>query len=363
MYPCSSDPRQIQSRSNSLFRLRLGLLLRLRILFLFLLLLAQLLVRLALQARLLRRRLLNRFEEALHSTLLRRLHVLLQFGGTVADSVLAEVLLLDEKLDESFDVWCFPLEVAFGGVGGADVRLEEEEASVSEGPVVGNGELLLVVLDVSNHAFEVLVVADQFEGGGGADALDGVEVVAAEEDAEIDELHLLVLYVSPSEGIPYLLPLHAETLHDLVQVDLQNWLFALLAEGEMPQQNGCVECERVHILTCSGIDLSTPRQRCTLCLRLSWRNDVWNAHQLQQPLALLVVLPRDSDRPSRELLHVFCCACLFGFLGRSVSFRFPLESLCKLAGFEFRRRAVEDVEGLDAIVNHAESTVEEAHEM
>jgi hypothetical protein len=46
----------------------------------------------------------------------------------------------------------------------------------------------LVGFDVGDDAFEVLVVADEFEGGGGADTLDWVEVVAAKEDAEVDEL-------------------------------------------------------------------------------------------------------------------------------------------------------------------------------
>jgi hypothetical protein len=45
---------------------------------------------------------------------------------------------------------------------------------------------------VRDDAFEVLVVADEFEGRGGADAFDGVEVVAAEEDAKVDELEVLV---------------------------------------------------------------------------------------------------------------------------------------------------------------------------
>jgi hypothetical protein len=52
----------------------------------------------------------------------------------------------------------------------------------------------LVVFDVLDDAFEVFVIADEFEGSGGADAFDGVEVVATEEDAEVDEL--LVVSVS-----------------------------------------------------------------------------------------------------------------------------------------------------------------------
>jgi hypothetical protein len=120
------------------------------------------------------------------------LHVLLQLGGAIPDSVFIEVLLFDQELDEAFDIGSFPLEVAFGCVGGADVGFEEELAGVGEGPVFREGELLLVGLDMSDYAFEVLVVADQFEGGGGADALDGIKVIAAEKDAEINELGLSV---------------------------------------------------------------------------------------------------------------------------------------------------------------------------
>jgi hypothetical protein len=103
------------------------------------------------------------------------------------------VLLFDEVLDETLDVGCFPLEVALWGVGGAHIWLEEEETCVGEWPVVGNGELLLTGLEVLDYAFEVLVVADEFYGRRGADALDRVEVVAAEEDAEVDELDVISL--------------------------------------------------------------------------------------------------------------------------------------------------------------------------
>jgi hypothetical protein len=42
--------------------------------------------------------------------------------------------------------------------------------------------------DVFDDAFKVRVLADEFESRTGADAFDGIEVVAAEEDAEVDEL-------------------------------------------------------------------------------------------------------------------------------------------------------------------------------
>ena len=118
------------------------------------------------------------------------------------------MLLLDEELDQALDIGRLPLEVALGGVSGADVGFEEELAGVGEGPVFGEGELLLVGLDVCDDAFEGFVVADELEGGGGADAFDGVEVVAAEEDAEIDELGLSVFGLGAGGGWPYLLALH-----------------------------------------------------------------------------------------------------------------------------------------------------------
>jgi hypothetical protein len=120
------------------------------------------------------------------------------------------MLLLDEELDQPFDVRRFPLQVAFWGVGGAHIGLEEERAGVGEGPVFGEGEFVLGGLDMGHYAFEVLVIADEFEGGGGADAFDGVEVIAAEEDTEVDELWLLVLGVSVKERL--ILPVRAPLL-------------------------------------------------------------------------------------------------------------------------------------------------------
>jgi hypothetical protein len=59
----------------------------------------------------------------------------------------------------------------------------------------------LVGFDVGDNAFEVLVVADEFEGGGGADAFDGVEVVAAEKDTEVDELRMSIPSMSIEEWL------------------------------------------------------------------------------------------------------------------------------------------------------------------
>jgi hypothetical protein len=170
--------------------LRLGLLLRLCILLLFLLLGLELLVRFALEARLLLGRLLNRFEEALQSALLRRLHVLGQLGGAAAHAVFVEMLLFDEEFDKAFDVRGFPFHVALCRVGGAHVGLEEELARVGVGPVFGDC-VLAAALQVLDYVLEVLVLADKLQCGAWADALDGVEVVAAEEDTKVNELVII----------------------------------------------------------------------------------------------------------------------------------------------------------------------------
>jgi len=166
-----------------------------------------------------------------------------------------------------------------------------------------------------------------------------------------------------SEMFLYLFSLHAQALEHLVQMNFQDGLFALLAKGKMSEQDGCVEGQRVHILTGSRVHLAASRQRRALCLRLRRRNNVRNAHQLQQQLALLVVLPRDPDRPPRELLHVLCCTRLLCLLDSRVCLRLALESLGELTRLELGGCAIEDVEGLDAVLDHAEGAVEEAHEM
>jgi hypothetical protein len=47
---------------------------------------------------------------------------------------------------------------------------------------------------VLNDAFKVVVLADEFDSRAGADTLDGVKVIAAEEDAEVDKLRLLASF-------------------------------------------------------------------------------------------------------------------------------------------------------------------------
>ena len=58
-----------------------------------------------------------------------------------------------------------------------DVRFEEKEAGVLERPVFGDGVFFRGVgggFDVFDNGLEGSVVTDEFQGGAGADALNGV---------------------------------------------------------------------------------------------------------------------------------------------------------------------------------------------
>jgi len=94
-------------------------------------------------------------------------------------------------LDEAVRVGGVPFEVAERVGGRADVGLQEESAGVGVGPVGGEG-VFAALFEGFDDFLEGLVFADEPEGGAGADAFDGVDVVAAEEDAEVDELWVVL---------------------------------------------------------------------------------------------------------------------------------------------------------------------------
>lgn len=168
---------------------------------------------------------------------------------------------------------------------------------------------------------------------------------------------------SRREGKTHLLPVHVQPLQDLLEMNLLDRLLPLLAKRKMPQQNRRLEAKRVHVLARRPVNLAPPRQHGTLRLGLGRRDNVRHAHELQQPLALCIMLARDPHRAPRELLHVLGRARLFGLLEPLVRLLLPREALGQLARLEFGRRAVEHVERLDAVVDHAERAVEHAHQV
>ena len=100
-----------------------------------------------------------------------------------------------------------------------------------------------------------------------------------------------------------------------------------------------------------------------MSLGLSRSDDIRDAHEFQQSLTLLVVLPRDTDGPPGELLNILRGTRLLSLLERLLRFGLALEAAGQLAGLELRRRAVEYVERFYAILDHAKSTVEHTHDV
>lgn len=104
--------------------------------------------------------------------------------------VFREPFLRYEELHQTLDIRAGPFEIAFGSVGGENVGFEEEVPGVGEGICFGEREFLAlgVVFDEGDHGIEGLVLANEVQSSLRADFADGVDVVAAEEDTEVDEL-------------------------------------------------------------------------------------------------------------------------------------------------------------------------------
>jgi hypothetical protein len=100
----------------------------------------------------------------------------------------------------------------------SDVRVEEELAGISEGPVFWEGVFrFLVVLDPLDELLESAMLADELEGSVRTYFGDGVEVIAAKKDTKIDELVLVrtckrcgedraLPACDPCQGLPTLSP-------------------------------------------------------------------------------------------------------------------------------------------------------------
>jgi hypothetical protein len=160
-----------------------------------------------------------------------------------------------------------------------------------------------------------------------------------------------------------LFPLHVETFQNLGHVNLLDRFLPLLAKGQVSQENGRVEAQGIHILTRRGVYLARARKLRALGLGLGRGDDVGNTHELQQPLALGVVLAGDAHRPPRKLLDIFGRARFLGLLEAFGSFLLARETLGQLARLQLGGCAVKDVDGLDAVVNHTQGAVEHAHKV
>ena len=131
----------------------------------------------------------DRLEETLKSRLLARLQALLQLSHPAPNSLLGKGILNNEKFDEPFHVGLLPLEVTIFVVCRSNVWVEEELARIGVRPVFRDGiSVLIIVVYPLHNLFEGAMLTDQFKGSVGADLWDGIEVIAAKKDTEVDKL-------------------------------------------------------------------------------------------------------------------------------------------------------------------------------
>lgn len=162
--------------------------------------------------------------------------------------------------------------------------MEEQLAGVLVGPVVGDDVAFLgVFLDEGDDVFEAAVVADHFEGAVRADFGDRVDVVASEEDAEVNELvrqgFSQICLGWRALGFNYLISIHCQPSKDTIQMDFENRFFTLFAECEVAEKNRGVKAESIHVFRGCRIDLSCSRQHRALSLGLGWRDYVRYPHE------------------------------------------------------------------------------------
>lgn len=141
-------------------------------------------------------------------------------------------------------------------LGGPDLGRLEELPRLLVRPVLGRRVLTLA--EVREDALHVVVLLDELERRLGADALDRVEVVATAEHAHVDELQgkRSGLEASkPRRGQSHLVHRELETLEDGVEADHVDGHLARFGEGEVAENDGRVERERVHVLRTGAIDL------------------------------------------------------------------------------------------------------------
>lgn len=171
------------------------------------------------------------------------------------------------------------------------------------------------------------------------------------------------MQLEAGERWAYLVHGKIQAFQHLVQVDFLDGHLTLLTEGEMAEEYGRIEGQGVHVLTGSSKDLAGTSQGSTLGFGFSGSDNVGNAHELEKSLSFGVVLSGNTDSTTTELFHVLCGSCLLGLFVCLFGFGLALEAFGEFARLELWWSTVEDVEWLDAVVNHAQGTVEHSHEM
>mmetsp|Transcript_89554 Transcript_89554/g.267104 ORF Transcript_89554/g.267104 Transcript_89554/m.267104 type:complete len:201 (+) Transcript_89554:590-1192(+) len=187
----------------------------------------------------------------------------------------------------------------------------------------------------------------ELDGRRGAHTPEGVAVVAAGEDAEVNEL------------------IHADVqlLQRPLQGHLQNLLLLRLRRHEIADEDFGAEGQAVCVLRGGRVDLAVSAEGGAGGLRLARRIHHRHAHEFQELLRLLVLLPRDADRGLGALEDLLAVARLHGGLQVCLGVGALLAPRIELLQLQLRRLAVEDVDGLDARLHELDSAREHSDDV
>mmetsp|Transcript_94900 Transcript_94900/g.284400 ORF Transcript_94900/g.284400 Transcript_94900/m.284400 type:complete len:273 (+) Transcript_94900:420-1238(+) len=214
----------------------------------------------------------HRPKEALEPVLVALALALLQPLDGLVDALLGKLLLIDEVLAQPVHVAVRPLDVGVGGLLD-HLWLLEELARLLKGE--GLGQRVLGRVNLLERLLDATVVLDELERLDRTDALDRIGVVAAAQDAQVDELLLVEL----------------EALERRLQVDLDDRHLARLRHRQVAHEDRRAEREGVGVLGARREDDAALGERGARRLRLARRVDDGHAHQLEEGLDLLRLLP------------------------------------------------------------------------
>mmetsp|Transcript_9583 Transcript_9583/g.14112 ORF Transcript_9583/g.14112 Transcript_9583/m.14112 type:complete len:327 (+) Transcript_9583:364-1344(+) len=188
------------------------------------------------------------------------------------------------------------------------------------------------------------VCPNQLQGSFGPDALDGIAIIATEQNTQINKF--IRRETQPING---LLIIH------LLQITL-----AGIGKGHLPQQDGTLEGERVHVLRPNAVDQSLATERGCLCLSLAGCINNWHAHQFEQSLTFIILLrtsPHETLGLLRLLLQVSLLLCFLESLLGLIPLLPPLHELTR---FDIGRLTIEDVDWSDALGEESDGAIEDA---
>mmetsp|Transcript_21302 Transcript_21302/g.38507 ORF Transcript_21302/g.38507 Transcript_21302/m.38507 type:complete len:333 (-) Transcript_21302:194-1192(-) len=208
-------------------------------------------------------------------------------------------------------------------------------------PGVGNS--IFVAVNVFENGFNVRVFTNEFEGSFGANALDAVAIIAAQQDAQVDKLIVV----------------EVQSLQSLFVIHGLNVGFGGIGKGHFAQQNGSAKGEGVHVFRGGRVYRARTGQGGCLGFRLTGCPHYGHTHEIQQSNTVLILLGSGSNQPF-GLLVLFLHVSVFLRILESRLCLFPLfPAFHQFTTLEVGRLAIKDIDGPNSLRQEPNGSIEE----